>query len=64
MLNALLTALSDIEYPVDLNNLKPIQSELHTRILTVNMNVSDLYAADGKFFLEINPVARIDQIKK
>jgi hypothetical protein len=64
LLNALLTAFSGIEYPVDLNNLEPVQAELYNQILTVNMNVSDIYAADNKLFVEIVPIARVENLKK
>lgn len=60
LVNALLIALSDIEYPIDVSNLKPITSDLNNQVLTINMVISDVYAENSKLFLKIIPTARID----
>lgn len=64
LLNTLLVALSGLEYPVELNDLKPVKSELHNQLLILNTDVSDVYAADGKLFIELTPRIRIDNQKK
>lgn len=60
LLNTLLEALSGLEYPIELETLKPIVTEFNNRLLTVNMDISGVYAADNKLFLEIVPAARLD----
>ena len=64
LLNALLTAGSGIEYPVDLNDIKPIKSEFNNQLLTVNMNVSNVYARENKLYIELKPVANIKSLKR
>jgi len=55
LLNTLLTALSGIEYPIDLNNLKPVKSEFYKQILTLNTDIADVYGANNKLFIELIP---------
>ncbi len=64
LLNILLEALSGLEYPIDVNNLKPVKSELHDKLLTVNFDVSDVYTGDNKLFVEIIPTAHIDSLNE
>ena len=64
LLNTLLVALSGLEYPVELNDLKPVKTELHNQLLILNTDVSDVYAADGKLFIELAPRIQIDNQKK
>ncbi len=64
LLNTLLAALSGQEYPVELNNLKPVKTELHNQLLILNTDVSDVYAADGQLFIELVPRIQIDDPKK
>ncbi len=64
LLNTLLEALGGLEYPVDVNNLKPLKSELHDKLLIVNFDVSDVYTGDNKLFVEIIPTAQIDSLNK
>ena len=64
LLNSLLTAFSGVEYPIDLNNIKPIKSEFDNQLLTVNMNVSNVYARGDSLYVELKPVARIKPLKR
>ena len=60
LLNTLLVAFSDLEYPMDLNNLKPVKTELQNQLLTLNTDISDVYANDNKLFIELVPRVKID----
>ena len=64
LLNTLLTALSGIEYPVELDNLKPIKSEFYNQLLTVKMDISGIYTGDDKLFVEVIPTAHIDTLNE
>ena len=64
LLNTLFEALSDIEYPIEVNKLKPITSEFYDKLLTVNMDISDVYTDKNKLVIEIIPTARIDAKKQ
>ena len=64
LLNTLLEALGGLEYPVDVNNLKPLKSELYDKLWTVNFDVSDIYTGDNKLFIEIIPTAQIDSLNE
>ena len=60
VLNTLLMALSDLEYPIDVNEVKPITSEFNKKKLTINMSISDVYTKNNKLFINIVPTPRID----
>ena len=64
LLNALLTALGGVEYPVDLGNLKPVQSEFYNQLLTLNVEIADIYAGDDMLFVELIPAVQIDPLNK
>jgi hypothetical protein len=64
LLNALLTALGDLEYPVDLGNLNSIKSKFYNQLLTLNVAVANIYAADDKLFVELVPAVQIDSLTK
>ena len=64
LLNTLLTALSGAEYPVDLSDLNPVKSKILNQLLTVKMDISDVYTVDDKLLLEIIPAVRIDTLKE
>lgn len=55
LLNTLLAAFSDQEYPVELNNLKPVTTEFYNQIMTLNADIADIYGADNKLFVELIP---------
>jgi len=59
LLNALLTALSDIEYPIKLDNLEPLKSEFSDQLWMLNMDIVDVYTGNGKLFIELRPTVQI-----
>ena len=64
LLNALLTALGGVEYPFDLSNLKPVKSEFYNQLLTLNLEIADIYAGDDKLFVELIPAVKIESLDK
>jgi hypothetical protein len=60
VLNTLLMALSDLEYPVEINDLKPIMHEFNKKMLTISMSIYDVYTKNNKLFISIVPAPRID----
>jgi hypothetical protein len=64
LLNALLTALSGIEYPVELNNLKPVKSEFYNQLWILNVAIADVYAGDDKLFVELIPAVQIENLNE
>jgi len=64
LLNALLTALGGIEYPVDLGNLKPAKSEFYNQLLTLNVEIADIYAGDDMLFVELVPAVQIESLNE
>jgi hypothetical protein len=64
LLNALLTALSGLEYPLELGNLKPVKSKLYNQLLTLNLAIADIYAGDEKLFVELIPAVKVDSLKE
>ncbi len=64
LIDTLFNALSDIEYPIDVNRIKPITTELYHTELTINTNISDVYTDGNKLFIEIIPTAQKKLIKK
>jgi hypothetical protein len=64
LLNGLLTALSGVEYPVELKNLKPVKSEIYNQLWTLNMEIADVYTGGDKLFIEVIPIVQIDSSNK
>ena len=64
LLNSLLAAFSGIEYPVTLNDLKPLTAEFYNQTLTLNTDIADVYGAANKLFIELTPTVRIEPPKK
>ena len=58
LLDTLFNALSDIEYPIDVNRIKPITTELYDTELIVNTDISDVYASENMLFIEVIPTAQ------
>ena len=58
LIDTLLNALSDIEYPIDVDRIKPISTELYNTELTINTEISDIYADNDRLFIEIIPTAQ------
>lgn len=59
LLNSLLAAFSGVEYPVELNDLKPLTAEFYNQMLTLNTDIADVYGADNKLFIELIPKVQI-----
>jgi hypothetical protein len=64
LIDTLFNALSEIEYPIDVNRIKPIITKLYHTELTINTNISDVYADNNKLFLEIIPTAQKKLMKR
>ncbi len=62
LLHALLEGLSGIEYPVKLNELKPIQAALNKRELFINIDVTGIYAESGKLIVTMKPSAQYGEV--
>jgi hypothetical protein len=58
LIDTLFNALGDIEYPIDVNRIKPIATEIYDTELTINTDISDIYADSNKLFIEIIPTAQ------
>jgi hypothetical protein len=58
LIDTLFNALSDIEYPIDVDSIKPITAELYNTELVINTDISDVYTDDHKLFIEIIPTAQ------
>jgi hypothetical protein len=58
LIDTLFDALSDVEYPIDLNKINPITAEIHNSELTINTEISDVYSNNNKLFIEIIPTAQ------
>ena len=59
LVNVLLMALSDIEYPIDINNLRPITTSFNDKIITIITDIYDIYTEKDKLFIEIIPNAKV-----
>jgi hypothetical protein len=58
LIDTLFNALGDIEYPIDVNRIQPIVTDLYDTELTINADISDIYADNNKLFIEIIPTAQ------
>ena len=58
LIDTLFNALGDIEYPIDVNRIQPITTEIYDTELTINTDISDIYADSNKLFIEIIPTAQ------
>ena len=58
LIDTLFDALSDMEYPIDLNKIKPITAEIYNTELTIDTDISDVYSNHNKLFIEIIPIAK------
>jgi hypothetical protein len=63
LLNSLLTAFSGVEYPIDLNNIKPVKSEFNKQLWILTMNITDVYTGKDKLFVEVKPKVKIAKKK-
>ena len=62
LIDTLFNAFSDLEYPIDVNRIKPITTALHDTELTINTEISDVYAINNKLFVEIIPTAQKKEV--
>ena len=58
LIDTLFDALSDMEYPIDLNKIKPITTEIYNTELAIDTQISDVYSNNNKLFIEIIPTAQ------
>ena len=58
LIDTLLDALSDMEYPIDLNKINPITAEIYNTVLTIDTDISDVYSNHNKLYIEIIPTAQ------
>ena len=58
LIDTLLDALSDIEYPIDLSKINPITAEIYNTELTIDTKISDVYSNNNRLFIEIIPTAQ------
>ena len=58
LIDTLFDALSDMEYPIDLNKIKPISAEIYNTELAIDTQISDVYSNNNKLFIEIIPTAQ------
>lgn len=59
LINSLFIVFSDIEYPVDLQEIDPITTEIMDKLLTVNFEILNIYAANNKMTIEFRPIPHI-----
>ena len=64
LINSLFIVFSDIEYPVDLQEIDPITAEIMDKLLTVNFEVLNIYAANDKMTIEVRPSPHISDKNK
>ena len=58
LIDTLFNALSDMEYPIDVNRIKPITTRLYHTELTINTDISDIYTNHNMLYIEIIPTAQ------
>ena len=58
LIDTLFNALSDVEFPVDVNRIKPITTRLYNAELTINTDISDIYSSNNMLYIEIIPIAQ------
>lgn len=59
LLNSLFKVFSDIEYPIDLQEIDPITTEFLDKYLTVNFEITNIYAANNKMTIKFRPIPHI-----
>jgi len=64
LINSIFIVFSDIEYPVDLQEIDPITAEIMDKLLTVNIEILNIYAANDKMTIEFRPSPHISDKKK
>jgi len=64
LINTLFKVLSDIEYPIDLQEINPITTEFLGNFLTINFEVSDICAAHNELTVKLRPIPHISDNDK
>jgi hypothetical protein len=64
VLMPLIEGLSGIEYPVEIQKLEPIKTELQNKALKIHFDISNIYSENNKLFVEIIPSVETKPIKK
>jgi len=64
LINSLFIVFSDIEYPFDLQEIDPISTEIMGKLLTVNFEILNIYAANSKMTIEFRPIPHISDKNK
>jgi hypothetical protein len=64
LINTLFKVLSDIEYPIDLREINPITTEFLGNFMTINFEVSDIYAAHNELTVKFRPIPHISDKDK
>ncbi len=64
LLNSLLMAFSGAEYPIDLNDIKPVKSKFNKQLWILDMKITDVYTGKDKLLVAVKPAVRIDRPKK
>jgi hypothetical protein len=63
-INSLFIAFSDIEYPMELQEIDPITTEFFGELLTVNFDISNIFAANNKMTIQFRPIPHISDNNK
>jgi len=58
LIDTLFDAFSDMEYPIDLNKIKPITAEFYNTELAIDTEIADVYSNHNKLYIEIIPTAQ------
>jgi len=58
LLNAVLEGLSGLAYPVRLDTLKPIETALHKRDLSIDINITGVSVETGRIVVTMRPSAQ------
>jgi hypothetical protein len=50
-----LALINDREYPIEVQKLEPLIADFANKSIQVNMDIADIYIADSRVFIEIEP---------
>ena len=64
LINSLFKVFSDIDYPIDLQEIDPITTEFLGKFLTVNFEISNIYATKNKLTVKFRPIPHISDKNK
>lgn len=54
----LVSLLSEEEYPLEIQKLKPIAARVSDKTVDIDMDISDIYTANGRLFIVVSPDIR------